>query len=91
MTPDQLSRELKELGISKHEFADRLGIHKGTISHWAKNPVVPSYIPYIVTLLHERAELTTKLNRLEREAENERARTRERRPATGMDRPHIAR
>lgn len=44
MTNDEFRTSLRALGISQRWLAERLGVHKSTVSHWATGAApIPKY------------------------------------------------
>ncbi len=52
MTPDELKRKLKEIGVSQKEFAERTGVSRESVSNWATGKYeVPKWVNEIIELM----------------------------------------
>ena len=51
MTPDELKRKLKEIGVSQKEFAEATGVHTNTVSQWARGiNEIPPWVEKFIEL-----------------------------------------
>lgn len=67
MTPDELKRKLKEIGVSQKEFADAAGVHTNTVSQWARGI---NEIPLWVEKFIELYALKIKSEKAKKEIDN---------------------
>ncbi|WP_456390651.1 helix-turn-helix domain-containing protein [Hydrogenimonas sp.] len=52
MTPDELKRKLKEIGVSQKEFAERTGVSRESVSNWATGKYeVPKWVNEMIELM----------------------------------------
>ncbi len=51
MTPDELKRKLKEIGVSQKEFAEATGVHTNTVSQWVRGiNEIPPWVEKFIEL-----------------------------------------
>ncbi len=51
MTPDELKRKLKEIGVSQKEFAEASGVHTNTVSQWVRGiNEIPPWVEKFIEL-----------------------------------------
>jgi transcriptional regulator with XRE-family HTH domain len=56
MTPDQFRATLKSLGLRQTHLAERLGVHRTTVSRWSTGDLaIPRYVEYVLELLAQSA------------------------------------
>lgn len=62
MTAPELRAALKSLRLSQRSLAERLGVQATTVNRWATGTLpVPRYAAYVLELLAERQEISSRL------------------------------